>query len=155
MAALLGGSQSSATAGLLYSQAPDLQGAVDISGMRQADKFTLGSPATITSIRFWWTADGPYFSGTMTYAIYENAAGAIGSEVAAGTVSGLTYTYTGKTIGEVGFYPSEQTDITLNSPVTLAPGTYWLELHEGGSMTENDFAPKFWATSVFRRGQSL
>lgn len=154
-ATLFGGLQSAATAGLLHSQVPDNQGAVDMTGSRQADNFTLASPATLGSIRFWWTEEGPSFAGTVTYAIYFDLAGAIGSEVAGGTVSGLTYTPTGKTIGEVGFFPAEQTDITLPSPVTLAPGTYWLELHEGTSLIENDHTPVFWATSVFRRGKSL
>lgn len=159
LAALFCGFQGHATAGLLYSNgAPDNNNSLNMTQLREADDFNLGSAATVGSIRFWWspgvrrtTAD---FSGTITYAIYQDSAGAIGSEVAVGTVSGLTFTPTGAAICSAVECPVQLTDITLTSPVGLGAGKYWLELHEGTSRTAMDGTYIFWATSNDSAGNS-
>jgi hypothetical protein len=74
------------------------------------------------------------------------SAGAIGSLITSGTVNGLSGTFSGLT------HSGSQANIdilnfSLVAPVTLAAGTYWLELHEGTSLTANDQTNIGWELS--------
>ena len=114
----------------------------DISLFRSADDFTVGA-VELTAIRFWINATDPVatdpqtsFSGSITYAIYADAAGDIGSLIASDTANGLVSTYTGLTFG---FGENANVlDVPLQTPVALGAGTYWLEVHEGPTLATTD-----------------
>jgi len=126
-----------------------------ITASRTADDFTLSSATTIASVRFYWgpTTGRPLsdFSGTITYAIYNNNAGSIGALIASATVTASASTPTGgfrSTCGGAPNCPNYAVTFNLATPLNLAAGTYWLELHEGGSLTSNDGTTTYWATAA-------
>ncbi len=140
----------------IISNLPDNVGGNGITSARLADPFTLGAPATVGSIRFWWSMNTARplsdFSGTITYAFYQDSGGAVGSGLGSGTVAGLISTPTGNfaSQGTCGApnCPVQQVDFTLTSPISLAAGNFWLELHEGATVTANDATTTFWMTSA-------
>jgi len=118
-----------------------------MTAFRVADDFTLAGPANVVSAQFWMTIVGApsSFSGNITYAIYNNSAGTLGSLVATNTVSGLTPIPTG---GPSGGGLGYLVQFNLVAPVALGAGGYWLELHEGTTLTQDDFSSVYWATSA-------
>lgn len=135
----------SAQAALIFDNgAPTTLGARDISLFRSADDFTFASGQTVAGIQFFYSWTSPAvsepaanFSGTITYAIYNDSAGSIGSQLATGTVSGLASTFTGIIIpGSNAKINAVQIDLV--SAVALGAGTYWLELHEGPTLSTVD-----------------
>ncbi len=147
---------TNAGAGLIYSNGvPDNTDASNITTQRSADNFALASGATVGNIRFWWGPNGGQplsdFSGTITYAFYEDAGGALGTMINSGTVSGVTSTPTGAFASICGGPPNcpiLAAGLNLPSAVSFVPGTYWLELHEGDTLTSNDGTSTFWVTSA-------
>lgn len=144
----------SAQAALIFDNgAPTTLGARDISLFRSADDFTLASGQTVAGIQFNYTWTNPAvsdpatnFSGTITYAIYDDSSGSIGSQVATGSVSGLASTFTGIIIpGSNAKINAVQ--LNLVSAVALGAGTYWLELHEGPTVSTNDGTGIGWVLS--------
>lgn len=126
---------------------PDLANAYDITAFRSADNFTLGGSATVAAVQFWAVSIGTFssdFDGSVTWAIYNDSSGSLGTLVSSGTVGSLVGFPDGTSVG--GF-PVNVIDFNLGSPVGLSAGTYWLELHEGSSLTANDGSSIFWATS--------
>ncbi|MEQ1886883.1 MAG: PEP-CTERM sorting domain-containing protein [Bryobacteraceae bacterium] len=117
----------------------------NITQTRAADSFTIGSSETITDVQFFASvfsgvlADN--FSGSITYAFYNDAAGSLGSIVTSGTVNGLT----GVSWGVCGAGQCSTIDFALNSALNLGAGTYWLEIHEGTSLSNNDGSAITWA----------
>ncbi len=137
--------QVSAQGALIYDNGPfnigSLSNSLSISGGRSADDFVLTAPATISGIRFWlnaWSQDN--FGGVASYAIYEDSAGGLGSLIASGygnpAVAIVTVPF--------NFSGVPRLDLALASPVTLLAGTYWLEMHEGPTLTSNDGSPVYW-----------
>lgn len=61
-----------------------------ITIFRSADDFTLANAANVSSVRFWMVDQPGNFSGSITYAFYQNSAGALGSLISSATVSGIT-----------------------------------------------------------------
>ncbi len=135
----------SAQAGLIFDNgAPSVSGSRDIGLFRTADDFILGSAQTVAAVQFAYSWTNPWvadpvenFSGTITYAIYDDSAGSIGSLITSGMVSGLASTFTGIMV------PGSNAKINLTkfdlvSAVALGPGTYWLELHEGPTLSTDD-----------------
>ncbi len=100
---------------------------------RCADNFTLASPVSVSSIRFWMVAQPNNFSGSITYAFYNDSSGALGSVVSTATVSNITPVLLNQIPGNV--HSIYLVDFNLPTPLTLAPGTYWLELHDGSNLT--------------------
>jgi serine/threonine protein kinase len=143
-------------AGAIFSNGvpADIPGS-NITALRVADDFILKAPTRIQSLEFWF---GPGngnpvsdFSGTVTYAFYNNAAGAIGSLIASGTVSGLVPIPTGRTLSicdHPPHCPIQGAQFNLVAPVPLVAGTYWLELHEGTTLTSDDRTRTAWAASA-------
>jgi hypothetical protein len=113
---------------------------VNITAVRAADDFTLGSAAIITDVRFFGSVfSGTFpanFSGDVAWQIFNDAGGAVGTSVASGAVSGLSGVQAGS------FY---QVDFALGAPVALGAGTYWLELHEGATVSTNDGSTITWS----------
>lgn len=147
-----------ATAGVLpgaviYSNGgPNLVNGRDIVAFRSADDFVLGSGATLGGIRYWSSVQPgrPFatdFSGQLTWGVYANNGGALGTLLHTGTVSGLTGTATGQVFPGSNS-PVYVLEFTLGAPVALNAGTYWLELHEGASLTANDGSSVLWLTAA-------
>jgi len=142
-----------AQAGLIVDNgAPNVTGARDISLFRSADDFTVGA-VTLGAVRFWITTTSPIqtdpqtnFSGSITYAFYNDSAGSIGSLITSGTVNGLVSVYSGLT------HPGSNAninvlDFNLLAPLSLSAGTYWLELHEGTTLGTSDGTNIGWELS--------
>lgn len=123
-----------------------------ISLFRSADDFSLASSASVTSIRFWMLATDQSFAGLLSYAFYNNSAGALGSVVSSGSVSNVTPTFLSHVPGFI--YNTYQVDINLPSALNLAAGTYWLELHDGATLTTNNNADVYWSISANMAGNA-
>jgi hypothetical protein len=96
----------------------------------QAEDFTLGAGATITSVRFWAFSLGTGYNGSIVWQIYANNAGTpnVGSILASGTVTPVPLDL-GAGTACCGA-DSLQIDFSTGG-VALAAGTYWLGLHNG------------------------
>jgi hypothetical protein len=152
----LAGFSRFAGATTLFDSGPPAFIGTNITQIRAADSFVLGAPATVTDVRFYGSAFSPdnfpgNFSGSIAYAFYNNSAGALGSVIASGTVSGLT----GVLSGVCGAGNCYTVDFALNSGIGLAAGTYWLELHEGTALTTSDGSAIAWAGLNNGTGASL
>lgn len=137
-----------APAALLYDNGvPDHVNGSGISNFRTVDDFTLTGPANLNAIRFWavFNNNDPtgMFSGNLSWAIYTNAGGTVGSLFASGSLTGLTMTDTGNGGGNFNAY---QIDFSIGAPVALGAGVYWLELHDGAVLTTADGSETYWAT---------
>src|SRR5439155_15657816 len=91
------------------------------------------------------------FSGTVTYAFYNDTGGALGSLITSGTISGLVPTPTGATLPVCNLPPNcpvQEVQFNLVASVPLVAGTYWLELHEGNTLTTNDSTRIAWQSSA-------
>lgn len=142
---------------IFSSGLPDGSAAVSISKLRAAEDFTIGA-ATITGVRFYIAANDPVipnpqgnFSGQITYALYNDAVGSFGTLLATGTVSGLTSVPTGIVVNAVNAGISS-VDFNLLTAVSAGAGTYWLEVHEGPSLTTIDPTAIGWALASFQSG---
>jgi hypothetical protein len=146
----LGFCSGQAKAATVFSNGvPDLTNAYNMSDFRIADNFTLGGSATVTAVRFWAVSVGSSFSsafdGSVTWAIYNDSSGSLGTLVSSGTVGSLVGVPDGTLV--LSTFPVNVIDFNLGSPQALSAGTYWLELHEGTSLTTSDATAIFWATS--------
>lgn len=135
-AALLLIMSASASAGLIYSNGNPDTNNVSSRGMtifRVADDFTLGAGATVASVRFWMVAEPGNFSGSITYAVYQDLGGALGSVVNTGTVSNIAPLLLNAIPGNI--HSVYLVDFNLPALLALGAGTYWLELHDGSSLS--------------------
>ena len=129
--------------------APDNVIAGNMTFFRIADDFTLAGAGTAASIQFWIALSSPSnFNGSITYALYNDNAGALGTQIALNTVSGLTPVPTSNVLSGAPTFSVYAVSFNLVSPVPLGAGTFWLELHEGSSLTANDGTSTYWATSA-------
>lgn len=114
---------------LFDNGAPNLVDGYAIGAYTSADDFTLTSASTLSSFTF-WNIDDAYdgFSGALTYGIYANNAGTLGTLITSATTTAVTHTATGR--NEYGF-PEYKNDVTI-APINLSAGTYWLALHDPG-----------------------
>lgn len=117
-----------------------------ISSFRSADDFNLASASSISSIRFWMLATDQSFAGILSYAFYNDAAGAIGAVVSTGSVSNIVPQYLSHVPGFI--YDTYLVDINLPSALNLAAGNYWLELHDGATLTTNNNADVYWSIAA-------
>ncbi len=144
---------AAAHAGLIVDNGlPNVTNARDIDLFRSADDFTVGN-TNIGAVRFWITTTSPIatdpqtnFDGSITYAFYNDSAGSIGSLIASGTVNGLTSVFSGLTHSGSNANINV-VDFNLNAPLALAAGTYWLELHEGATLSSDDGTRIGWEMS--------
>lgn len=138
---------SFASAGLIVSTGtPDFTqpNSRGIDTFRVADDFVLAGPASIDSIRLWLVTQPGEFQGTLTYAFYQNSAGALGSLIQSGSVSGITLQNTTQIPGNI--HSISQVDFSLPSALALGAGTFWLEIHHGSSLTTSTgFSNVLWA----------
>lgn len=150
-----------ATAASIFDNgAPLVTNVRDISLFRTAEDFALASNTNIAALRFWISSTSPIvadpqdnFSGSISYAFYADSSGSLGSVIASGTVSGLTAVPTGS-IHSGSNAGMSVIDLDLTSLVALAAGTYWLELHEGPTLSTSDGTNIGWELSAASGGNA-
>lgn len=143
---LLAAASATASAALILDNgAPNLTEADSrgITIFRTADDFILMDPVDVESILFWMVAEPGDFGGTMTYAIYNDSSGSLGSLVSSGTVAGITPTYLNDIPSFI--YSMYTVQIDLAAPLSLGAGTYWLELHHGPDLVSGPQLNVYWA----------
>jgi hypothetical protein len=124
-----------AGATLIFDQSPPNLNSGDIVGFRFADDFTLGGPSVVDAINFWYQAQFQTDLSSVTYAVYANAAGALGTMLFTGTVTAST---SFDSLNDNFF-------ATLAVPnLSLSAGAYWLELHAGNSLTDSNGGLTVW-----------
>src|SRR5262249_38261312 len=79
-----------AHAALIVDQSPPNLNSGDIVSFRLADDFTLGGASMVNTINFWYQAQFQTDLSNVTYAIYANAGGALGTGLFTGTVAPTT-----------------------------------------------------------------
>ena len=133
---------------ILFDQEPDAKDARNITQYRSADDINLASFSTVGAMRLWAVpfmgSFASSFSGTISWAIYQNSVGSLGSLVASGSSSAVTVTDSGIPFN---FLDISQLDFAV-VPFDLAAGQYWIEFHEGAALTTNDGSPIYWATAA-------
>ena len=127
-----------ARAGIVVDTSPPNNNATDIVDSRLAEAFTISSTADITGINFWYQAQFETDLSQVAYAFYGNAFGALGTVIASGDLAPAT-----------SFDSANNAYVaSLSIPdVSLAVGTYWLELHSGSSLTDNSGFTIWWAAT--------
>ena len=143
---LLAATSALAPAAVIYSNgAPDptQPGARSISFYRSADDFTLATASNIDAVRFWMVAMDQSFGGTLSYGFYQDSNGALGSLITSGSISNVTPLFLSQITGYA--QSTYQVDFNLPSTLSLAAGTYWLELHDGATLTTNTSAEVLWS----------
>ena len=124
-------------AAVILTQGPPNDNATNIVDFRVADDFTLSQTTVLTSVSFWYQAQFQDDLSSLAYAFYTNAGGAPGSTLFTGTAT-----------------PQLSTDANaflaaFSVPLLqFAPGTYWLELHGGTSLTDDTGFTIFWAATA-------
>jgi len=107
----------------------------NIANRRTADDFSLASAANVASVRFWLVDVPGDFSGSITYVFYQDSAGSLGSLISSATVSGITPVFLNSIPDKKIDRQIGRVDFDLPAPLALATGSYWLELHDGSSLT--------------------
>lgn len=101
-----------------------------------ADDFTLSNQSTVTDLFFDYTfseGGSPDDLGAVTFAIYANHNGALGTVLQSATIASGSVTRTGQS----GLCPTCASATFSIAPLPLAGGTYWLELHNGTSLSDD------------------
>lgn len=119
--------------------APNGQAGFDIfNDFRSADDITATSPLAFNLIRFWGLlpAGSSYVPTIFWQFLSDGGGGVPGSSVVAEGTTLANRTL--RTPLDVGF-DSWQFDLALGGPRSLAPGVYWLALHDGalGDITDS------------------
>ncbi len=131
---------------LFDTSPPDLGGnAGDFVNARLADSFDLTSAANIDQINFWYVTEQFGSQSDLTnaaWAIYSDSSGQLGAELASGDGAPTTSPY--DTADYQNTYLAQLSIPTL----LLGAGDYWLELHGGSSLTDdNGGLTVLWAAS--------
>jgi hypothetical protein len=129
--------------GVIYDNGvSNQQFGADITSRRSADSFSLSQSAMLGSVRFW--AAAPLTA--VTWAIrgdFRNEPGPI-------LYSGTVISPAGSPTGTLASCNCDEYryDIELPPSTGLAAGNYWLELHEGASLTGNGGTGAWWSTAA-------
>jgi hypothetical protein len=118
-----------AQAGIIGNGPPNQSGGSDLNSFLEGDDFVVASPgAHITQIQFWALESDPSdFAGSVDWAFYSDLSGFPGASVVSGNAP-ATGTSTGNTTLGLNEF-----SYTFGINVGLAPGAYWLVLHNGPS----------------------
>ena len=115
-----------------------------ISDLLVAEDFTISVPTSLTGVRFWSAqASAADYAGTIDWFIYADSGGSPGGVLFSASVA-ATNTATGSPAGS-GLYLEFQNDFSMS--VSLAPGTYWLGLHDG-PVLDTTFRDFYWGTTA-------
>lgn len=155
------GAITTARAATVFDQSGiDPSNSYDISGFVYAEDFQLTVPLTLRSFKVYLVDNQANnngvldsFSGTLSWALYNNDAGPPGSIsppgsiIASGSASGSLLVLT-----DTGMQDNFNDDIVLAHanfaiPQALAAGTYWLAVHEGTWQSPSDGSPIWWSKS--------
>lgn len=134
-------------ADILFNQTPPPSNpnSFDFTDFRVADDFTFSSNSALTSVLFYYTfaSNGAATDlGPVTYAIYNNSAGTVGTLIQSETIATGNVTRTGQ---NALCTTCASATFSITS-LPLVAGTYWLELHAGSSLTDNNGGvPLNWA----------
>ena len=131
---------------VLFSQGPTNTNGFSITETRLADDFVLSEPInTVTDLLFYYTfssGGSPGDLGAVTYAFYANNSGALGTVLQTSTIASGSVTRTGQS----GLCPTcASATFSIATPLPLVGGTYWLELHNGSSLTDSTGFEIGWA----------
>jgi len=115
-----------------------------ISDLLVAEDFTISVPTSLTGVRFWSAqASAADYAGTIDWFIYADSGGSPGGVLFSASVA-ATNTATGLPAGGGGYFEF-QNDFAMS--VSLAPGTYWLGLHDG-PVSDTTFRDFYWGTTA-------
>src|ERR1035438_7333006 len=120
-----------AHAGLIFDQSPpNTNGnALDMTDFRVADDFTLATVSSVDAINFWFFGQFQTDLSNVTYGIYQNSGGTLGTRLYTGTVAPTT---SFDAVNNAFFA------VVPLSNLLLGAGGYWLELHAGTSFTDTN-----------------
>lgn len=111
----------------------------------EAEDFRLAASTTLTGISFWSLEASGAYRGSISWSIMSNGAGAPGGvTLASGTQSAVNRTALGAYIGLNEF----RNDFSLNAPLALGAGTYWLVLHNGTPSNLGDPNQYYWESAA-------
>jgi hypothetical protein len=144
-------------AAVLYSQ--PYQGTaeddLDVSSGLVADDFTLASQSILSGFRVWIAESGldgvaDNFSGTLGWAIYDDASGSPGTLL----YSGADYSPVVQTTGNESAFGSEifTVDVTLTGVGVLSSGAYWLSIRDGAWGAPEDGTVVGWSSHFVGAG---
>ncbi|MGV3708261.1 MAG: PEP-CTERM sorting domain-containing protein [Gemmatimonas sp.] len=119
---------SSLRAQIYDNGAPNAENGYGMSGYVLADNFTIANDFAVTGIRFWgFSSPGVNtYSGSVTWAVYENASGMPGTKLFTGVASPI-----GVNQGPLAFNGRDQYQFDFAANFGLTAGTYWLSLFTG------------------------
>jgi hypothetical protein len=126
-----------APAATLFNQTPPTDNAFDMTFFRVADDFVLGQASSIKGIAFWYQAQEIGDLSSVAYAFYQDAGGALGTLITSGVA-------TPNTASDVNAFLASFSIPTL----VLGTGTYWLELHNGSSLTDTSGFAVDWSNAA-------
>ncbi len=125
-------------AGVVFDNgSPNQLNGAEMTHYLQADDVTVAGSLTFNLIRFWTlepTGSGTAYNGDIIWVINENDSGNFPHFNMVSTVRGpvsRTFLQTTAVAGLAGTWDEYQIDMSIVTPVTLTPGTYWLSLHNG------------------------
>jgi hypothetical protein len=122
-------------------------GSINISNFVIANDFSLGAPEKFSSLETWLLDQdqaGPFdrFSGALSWAIYDDAAGAPGTIVDFG--SGVAVRVTDAGVLGQGDAAIAHVELSFGRALALDAGTWWLALHEGSWLSPADGSVVAW-----------
>ena len=111
----------------------------------RAEDFTLAVDTTLNGITFWsLDGDGAY-RGRISWTIRDHQrTDAPGAVVARGIQATVSRT----ALGSYDGLQEYRNEFALNTPLTLAPGTYWLVLHNGAPRNLHDPNEFLWESAA-------
>ena len=128
---LIGSSLASYGATVSY---PPGGGAGNIANDRVATSFEIEFPTDFVAMTAWLTQEPiPQFEGTLSWAIYNNSPGDNPDVIVSEGASQPLILATGR----CPMFCEYRADLSFPAPLHLSPGTYWLELHSGATLTSN------------------
>jgi hypothetical protein len=111
----------------------------------QAEDFRLAGSTTLAGISFWSLETSGGYRGSISWSIMSNGAGAPGAvTLASGTQSAVNRTALGSYFGLNEY----RNDFSLNAPLALGAGTYWLVLHNGAPSDLDDPDQYYWESAA-------
>lgn len=123
---------------------PNGLGGNAMTDLWQAEDFVVSTTSNLTGITFWSLEGVPAdYAGAIFWRISTNVAGLPGPTIIASGSATPVRTATGAT--PLGF--TEFQNVFTISVLGLAPGTYWLQLHNGDPSTFNQFTDFYWETA--------
>ena len=130
--------------------APDQVSGTNMSEQLVAENFTLAADANVILIRFWAIQSAaPDYRGDVYWAIYSDAANQPGTVVAGGVEPVVNAVVTGNST--LFGYAEYSFDIPVD--IQLAPGNYWLALHNG-AVSNNGESEMLWSTTAVPVGSN-